>query len=75
MPAYAWLVHFPDDHLTDFGAHRSLPKTGDEIIAGWTVIDCKVSERRSTRDQVDQVDVWVTAKARRTKIRQRTDRP
>lgn len=72
MPAYAWLVHFPDEQQTELGTHRELPKTGDEIIAGWTVIDYKLSKRQSERDQVD---VWVTAKARRTVVRQPSDRP
>ena len=61
MPAYAWLVHFPDD-AAQLGSHRELPKRGDEIIPGWTVTDYKVSKRQSTRDQVD---VWVTAKGPR----------
>ncbi len=68
MPAYPWLLHFPDDQQTELVAHRELPRTGDEILAGWIVTECKVSKR-------NWVDVWVTAKERRKTIRQRTDRP
>ena len=71
MPAYPWLLHFPDDQQTEVAASQTLPRTGDEILSGWIVTDCKVSKRSSQ----DRVDVWVTAKGRRKTIRQRTDRP
>jgi hypothetical protein len=71
MPASPWLLHFPDDQQTEVAASRTLPRTGDEILSGWIVTDCKVSNRSAR----DRVDVWVTAKGRRKTIRQRTDRP
>jgi len=71
MPAYPWLLHFPDDQQTEVAASRALPRPGEEILSGWIVTDCKVSKRSSQ----DRVDVWVTAKGRRKTIRQRTDRP
>jgi hypothetical protein len=72
MPAQAWFLHFPDEETTALEASGDLPQAGDEVVAGWVVSDCKVSERKASRGRVD---VWVRAKPRRTTIRQRTDRP
>lgn len=72
MPAYPWLVHFPDDEVVAFPARQKLPQNGDEILAGWIVTDRRQQNRQSSRNQVD---VWVAAKGRRKPVRNRTDRP
>jgi hypothetical protein len=71
MPAYPWLVHFPDDDLTVLAPRRDLPRAGDELLAGWIVTDHKTPKRKARHAHVD---VWVTSKDRPRIVRQRTDR-
>ena len=70
MPARAWLIHFPDEETTVVAPRQELPQAGDELLAGWVVVD----HTDPSRPSEDLIDFWVEPKASRRTVRQRTDR-